>query len=451
MSDLLSIGRSGVIAYRAALSTVGENVSNAETEGYTRRSVTLSESAVASSNNYQYRSSAVFGGVDVSSVQRVADNYRTAYARFANSEASRADAKETWLDTAENALDDSDVGLGVKMGTVFTSAEALSADVTSDTNRRAFITSLGEATNQFSNTATALKSAADGVSTAAQTTIDKLNSDLKTLAQVNTGLRRASAGSAGQALLEDQRDALLQSISGAVGVDVRLEDDGRANVKLLGDSSATLVDSSKTNAAFLGMVQANDGRFSLVLSGLDGQSNIAPQSGSLSGLTDVANTIASRRESLDAIAANFATTLNNWNQAGVDRNGDPGAALISGTTAATLSVSVTDVAKIAAASTAGVANGNALALKDSRNANGPEAKWALLVSTHATSVASAKSEQSATATQKDGALEALDEVTGVDLDVEAAQLLRFQQAYSGSAKIIQIARETLQDIMNLFS
>ena len=32
MSDLLTIGRSGVIAYRAALSTVGENVSNAETE-----------------------------------------------------------------------------------------------------------------------------------------------------------------------------------------------------------------------------------------------------------------------------------------------------------------------------------------------------------------------------------------------------------------------------------
>jgi flagellar hook-associated protein 1 FlgK len=38
----------------------------------------------------------------------------------------------------------------------------------------------------------------------------------------------------------------------------------------------------------------------------------------------------------------------------------------------------------------------------------------------------------------------------VDLDNEAAELLRFQQAYSASAKIIQAARETLQDILNLF-
>ena len=147
MSDLLGIGRSGVVAYRAALSTVGENVSNAETEGYTRRTVSLTESAVSTSNNFQYRSSAVFGGVNVTSVQRVFDNYRSAYARFANSESGHAEAKATWLDTAEGALDDSDVGLGVKMGTVFTSAEALSADVTSDTNRRAMLTAMSEATN----------------------------------------------------------------------------------------------------------------------------------------------------------------------------------------------------------------------------------------------------------------------------------------------------------------
>ncbi|TAK09360.1 MAG: flagellar hook-associated protein FlgK, partial [Rhizorhabdus sp.] len=165
----------------------------------------------------------------------------------------------------------------------------------------------------------------------------------------------------------------------------------------------------------------------------------------------VANTIAARRDSLDAIAARFAQVMNTWNQAGIDRNGDPGAALVTGATAATISAATTDLSKIAAASTAGVANGNALALKDYRNSTGPEAQWALLVSTHAQAVSAAKAEQSATATQRDGALQQLDEVTGVDLDVEAAQLLRFQQAYNGSARIIQIARETLQEILGLFN
>lgn len=451
MSDLLQIGRSGVVAYRTALATVGENVSNAETEGYSRRKVVLNESAVSSSNTYLYRSSAVFGGVEAGSVQRVFDNYRSAYARFANSEAARADAKATWLDTAEAALDDSDVGLGVKMAGVFTSAEAMSADVSSDTNRLTMLTALGNAVNQFKTTSTALRSAADGVSTAAQNSVTKLNDDLRTLVQINSALRRAGDGSTGQALLQDQRDQVLQSISNAVGIDVKLEDDGRATVKLLGDSTVTLVDASSINPGYVGLVQANSGRLSLVASGFGGEVPMVPQSGSLAGLADAANVIASRRESLDVIAGRFAQVINDWNAAGVDRNGDPGAALLTGTTAETLAVTTTDLSKIAAASTSGIANGNALALKDYRNSSGPEAQWAQLVSAHAQSTSAAKSEQSATATQRDGALQQLDDVTGVDLDVEAAQLLRFQQAYNGSARIIQIARETLQEILGLFS
>lgn len=449
MSDLLQIGRSGVIAYRAALSTVGENVSNAETEGYTRRKVVLTESATAASNNFIYRSSAVFGGVEVGSVQRVFDNYRASYARFSNSEAARTDAKATWLGTAEAALDDSNVGAGVKMGSVFNAAEGLSADVSSDTNRRTMLTALQDAANQFNTTATALSSAADGISTAAQASVSSLNDNLGTLVRINVALRRAAPGSQGQALLQDQRDGVLKNISDAVGIDVKLEDDGRATVKLLGDSTVTLVDAEKINPGFVGIVAATNGRFSLVASGFGDEVPMAPQSGSLAGLADVANTIAARRDSLDAVAARFAQVMNDWSQAGIDRNGDPGAALVNGTTAATLSIATTDVSKIAAANGSS-ANGNALALKDVRNSSGPEAQWALLVSTHAQGVAAAKAEKSATATQRDGALQQLDEVTGVDLDVEAAQLLRFQQAYNGSARIIQIARETLQEILGLF-
>jgi flagellar hook-associated protein 1 FlgK len=131
MSDLLSIGRSGVLAYRAALTAVGENVANANTDGYTRRSVTITESGVSSSTNYQYRSNANFGGADVNSVQRVYDDYKANYARLATSDAAKSDTKSQWLQTTETALDDSDVGLGVKMSSVFTSAESLATDVNS--------------------------------------------------------------------------------------------------------------------------------------------------------------------------------------------------------------------------------------------------------------------------------------------------------------------------------
>jgi flagellar hook-associated protein 1 len=451
MTDLLSIGRSGVVAYRAALSTVGENVSNVETEGYTRRTVVLNESAVSSSKDYHYKTATVFGGVTIGAVQRVYDNYRSSYARFATSQASRADVKATWLDTAEGALDDSQVGLGVKMSSVFTAAEALSADVTSDTSRRTVLIALSEVANQFNNTASSLQSAAEGIASSALTTVDKLNADLQLLAEINTSLARATPGSAGMALLQDRRDATLQRISGAIGIKVHIENDGRADVTVLGNDTVKLVDSSENRGGYVGLLQGNDGRLALVSSGYGPETPIFPQSGALAGYVDVANTIATRRDALDDVAATFADVINDWNTAGLDQDGNAGVALMSGTTAATIAVATTDTRVIAATSAGGVANGNALALKNFRNSNGPEAKWTLLVATHAQSVNSAKAEQAAAAAQKDGALQQLDEVTGVDLDVEAAQLLRFQQAYSGSARIIQVARETLQEIFGLFN
>lgn len=454
MSDLLSIGRSGVLAYRAALTAVGENVSNANTEGYTRRTVTLSESAVSSSTSYQYKSNAVFGGADVASVQRVYDDYKTNYARLATSDAAKADAKSQWLQTTESALDDSDVGLGVKMSSVFTSAESLATDVDSAPNRQAMVSALQDATQQFNTTATALQNAAAGVSTSAQSTVDGLNGQLKALAAVNLGLQRAQAGTSGQSLLLDQRDSLLKQIATGIGVDVKLQGDGSATVSLTGNSSMVLVDAAKPqNTAYVGLLQAADGRLSLVTSGqAASQTALTPQSGALAGLVDVSNTIASRRADLDTIAQKFSDTINTWNSGGVDGNGAVGAALISnGSSAATIGLATTDISRIAAASTDGVANGNALALKNLRTSDGAEARWALLVSTHAQAVSSANAEASATDAQRDGALTDLTTATGVDLDVEAAQLLQYQQAYSASSKIIQVAKETLQDIMNLFS
>ena len=62
----------------------------------------------------------------------------------------------------------------------------------------------------------------------------------------------------------------------------------------------------------------------------------------------------------------------------------------------------------------------------------------------------ARAEDAAASSRRDGAFAARSEMSGVDLDQEAADLLRFQQAYAGSARVIQTARETLETILNVF-
>ena len=47
MSDLLAIGASGIKAYSRALSMVGENIANAQTDGYVCRTVRLEEAPAA--------------------------------------------------------------------------------------------------------------------------------------------------------------------------------------------------------------------------------------------------------------------------------------------------------------------------------------------------------------------------------------------------------------------
>jgi len=77
-----------------------------------------------------------------------------------------------------------------------------------------------------------------------------------------------------------------------------------------------------------------------------------------------------------------------------------------------------------------------------------EERWSALVSANAQMLASAKAEAAASSKWRDTSLAALDEVTGVDLDTEAAEMLRFQQAYNASARIIQVARESIQALFD---
>src|SRR3954468_20847640 len=116
MSDLLTLGLSGVTAYRSALAAGGDNVANAETPGYARREVVLREGRNSGSSSPIYRESMTFGGVEAASVGRAWDAYRAADSRYAASAAGRADVRQQWLSSVETTLDDGLGGVGSLMG-----------------------------------------------------------------------------------------------------------------------------------------------------------------------------------------------------------------------------------------------------------------------------------------------------------------------------------------------
>lgn len=446
-SDLLGIGASGVAAYRTALGAIGDNVANAETPGYARREVRLTESAIVKGRSEIYKEQLYFGGVEAATVGRAWDEFRAADSRLSSSAFGRADTRAQWLTVVETALDDGPTGVGTMIGGFFTSAALLAAAPDDVLARSQMLAALDAAAGAIRNTADALRRVTEGIGNAAGLEVEALNADLKALGDVNLALQQSAPGKVSRASLEDERDRIIDSISERIDVSASIGEHGVATLTLARATGVTLIEPGIRAVARLDV--AADGRLSLATNG-----TVVPlpvSGGSLAGLTDIAASTADKRASLETIAVNFMTMVNDWSAQGLTPAGVAGAPLLAMPFgAASLAITTTDPAAIAAATADGRENGNLLALSALRGTEGAEARWQALVAFNAQSLAAARSEASAASTRRDNSFLARDEITGIDLDREAAELIRYQQAYNASAKIIQVAREAMQTIIDIF-
>jgi len=372
-------------------------------------------------------------------VSRDVDPWLIDDSRETAADAAQSQARLAGMTAAETAIEDGGSGVGSAMTALFNRADELAADQASTTRRGAFLQSVDDVAATFRRTADGLSRAAGSVAMAASVTVDQLNTDVTALAKTNEGLRRARDGSTNQATLLDERDRLIDSISATLPVTIAYDTRGAATLTVPG--SALL---SGADVAVVSLTAAPGGRLTLAT----GSFAIKPQTGTLSGQLDAADHIASQRTALDALATGFATQINAQHAAGRDVSGNAGRPLlVPGTRAADLVAAALSPRDVAAADASG-ANGNALAFGNLRSDSGGEAGWAALTAQQSQAVASARAQDSAATSRRDGAATARADLSAVDLDREAADLVRFQQAYEASARVIQVARETMQSILN---
>lgn len=439
MSDLLGIGYSGLKAYSRALSTIGDNIANAQTPGYARRRLEMME-AVGGGNSIFYRGNTNPGGVDIRGIDRSVDGWLIEDSRITSGDAERAATKLSWLGKAEDALSDETNGIKTALTKLYTTADQLTADPSNRTLRAQFLQAVDDVAAGFRTAAGQLDKMGEGIEGAAASEVDQFNADLNALEQINVGLRKARPGSTNEASLLDERDRLLDKMSSQAGVSATFDNNGAVTLRAAG-SGDLLVGGGVVNP--ISVTAAPDGRLSYSVGGAP----LAISTGALAGLAEGANHVADQRAALDTMATDFANQLNAAHQAGTDSNGNPGQPLFTGTSAATLTAASLSPDQVAAANASG-SNGNMLALGAMRGANDPEARWSGHLATQAQSVASARAQDAAAATRADASAAARDGVSQVDLDTEAAELLRFQQAYSAAARTIQVARETMQTLLS---
>uniref|UniRef100_UPI00266F07FA flagellar basal body rod C-terminal domain-containing protein n=1 Tax=Sphingomonas bacterium TaxID=1895847 RepID=UPI00266F07FA len=183
-----------------------------------------------------------------------------------------------------------------------------------------------------------------------------------------------------------------------------------------------------------------------------GAAAFTPSGGALAGIAEGAGRLADTRASLNALASDFTTEVNAIQANGRDLDGQPGAAMFAaGATPTDLTVTLADGRGIAAAAAGGGTRdaANLRVLSDMRGAHGWQTGVTSLTTGNAAALEQRKLVGDAQTAIRDGAVASRDAVSGVDLDQEAVELLRFQQAYTASSRVIQVARETMQSILDI--
>lgn len=443
MSDIFSIGLSGIRAYKQALSTVSSNIGNAENPNYVRRDLRLSElSAIAATNPY-FIHQINFSGVSMDGIARSSDPFLEANVRLTGASLYGAETRVRWMENTETALADTEQGVGARLTKLFAMGEELAGAPFSDILRNQFINDIDAAVSSINRTASDLANVSDQLISSTEQETAAFNEALDNLAATNLGLRVAADGSPKQAALLDQRDTALAVLSERMDVTIDFADKGVANISYDGQF---LVDNVQVNP--LSVAAGADGSIGLVVNAVN---LTAPSRGSLAAMVSSAATVIDRRSELDDLATQFAADLNGWQAAGETDGGAAGPPLLDAAGgAAALTMLTQDAVDLALAAPAGPANGNIANLSALRGPAGVEQVWTNIIGAQAITTSSAQSENAASATQHQAARDARDSLSSVDLDREAADLLRFQEAYNASARVIQVARETMQSILAIF-
>lgn len=444
MSDLLSIGSSGARAYQTALTTVSENIANAGNASYVRRSANIRE--LATSTGYSSTLSGM--GATVDGIGRAGNPYTETAVRNAGADLSRTTASTVWLERVESAL--SGGNLAGQMTAFFAAGTALQAEPTSTALRAGMLSAASSAADSFAMTARSLDEAMVELDSRAVQASDDLSRLNQALLKVNQGLVKTTPGTSAAAGLQDQRDSLLQQMSDLTDVSVTLDQFGRATVRAGSASGPVLVD---TREAVQVGYQRTGGNVGLTTRREDGSVAVmTPEGGSLAGMSEGAQRIAAARAELNDVAGDFTTVVNDLQRAGQDLNGATGTNMFATTAdASNFSVRLTSGAQIAAAKTGGGQrdSSNLAALATLRQSEGFEGRIQALVTDNAATLKQRRLVGEAQTAIRDGAVTARSEMTGVNLDTEAIDLVRFQQAYQAASRVIQVARDTFQSILEI--
>jgi flagellar hook-associated protein 1 len=416
----------GLLAHQQALDAAAHNVANANTVGYTRQEAALGAADalhVQAGATHNGQGAFLGQGVDVTAYRRIRDSFLDLQVRAQNMALGDATTSAEALDRVQSAIGEpSDTGIDALIGKFFTAWSDLGDHPESASAKQAVIGAAKTLADAFSTLSADLGgSAADAQAEFTQVTgaTGPIRSAATQLAQLNRAIDAAIDGGQSPNDLLDKRDQILDDLSQYGQVSVTQLGNGRVQV-MLGNQSVV-----------------NDTSVDWVV---PPAATFAAGGGTLGALqTLTTTTLPGYQTALDAVAK----TLHD------DVNAAYGSAFFGGTTAATLGTGIPAASTIVAGTGSGAASNDvARAIAELRNTTTTSAQYGALVRQVGSDAANASDAQAIAQAAYDGAEDRRQNVSGVSLDEEMANMLRFQRGYQASARAMSSIDEMLDTLIN---
>lgn len=451
----LNIGVNGLTAASLGSAVTGHNITNANTEGYSRQQI-----------DQRARPLHYGGGVEARDPLRIADQFADRRLNDANSQDGQASARAGILGALDRVFSEDAGSVGLALDDFHSALTELTTNPSDGATRQKVLAAAEQLTLAFNRASTGLNEARVEANDRIELEVTQVNDQLKQIGDLNTQILQA--GNAGQdaATLIDTRDQLIRQVAKRVPVTVIAGPSETVNV-LLGGSRTLVADNGEVSQ-LVTKVDANGNR-QLLRTSSTGAEDISSllTSGSLSGYIDARDgALADAVSALDQLAYDVSEAYNAVHTAGYGKDGATGRNLfesLSGPAGAAAAMAVSADVKgqpdaLAAGAVSGVAGDNRVALQLTDLAQGKVAlggtatasgALANLVGQVGTAVQSANGRAEFASLTLDQARRLRDDVSGVSTDEEMVNLMRYQRAYQASLRVIETADQMLAELLSM--
>ncbi len=458
LTGILDIGKQALLTQQLALQVTSNNISNVNTPGYSRQRGALQERLPV-----QTEAGPIGTGVQMTSVEAARDQFLEARLSSVIQTTGKEATVTGYLNQVQSVFGLSQAGVGDALSRFFNSFSSLANDPTSAPLRYGVISAAKNLAVMFNDATKQLSDIQQNADTAVIDSVNQINNLSAKIAALNVQINNTEAAGVHANDLRDQRMEAVKELSSLADIHYYETSDGTFSISSAGTTLVTADFHENLSLTRSGPMGFNQ----VIVNGRDITASI--QNGRLGGLLQVRDSLVPNYQSdLDTLAESVIGEVNAVHQGGKDLQSPPSAATLSfftpvaGVAGAAQAFAVNPAVaadpRFVAAGQSGAPgdNANALALADLASqrlmASGTQSFTDAITAMQARIGTDARSSEIETDTNnaiKTQLENSRDQISGVSLDEEAIDLMRFQKAYQAAAKLINVVNQLMDDVLNI--